>query len=79
MIISRELYPTCFWHDDCETRPGSGVMQEVKREETRSVFKCLSCGKSGYYPVGGSGCVRSEEVADFPPETRDSTRAGEDK
>lgn len=51
----------CFWHMDCE-KIVSGIMKEITVEETRSVIECLSCGKKGYYPVGGIGSLCCSEI-----------------
>mgnify|MGYP001611544894 CR=1 FL=1 len=53
-----------FWHSDCEKdKHHSGIMKEIdRREETRSLIKCLSCGKSGYYPKGDVGSLCCEEL-----------------
>jgi hypothetical protein len=66
MIINYETGPTSFWHDDCEVARGNGIMKEIRREPERTLFKCLHCGKHGYYPVGGRGMVCVDEV-EVPP------------
>jgi hypothetical protein len=46
-------------------------MKEVERERERTLVECCGCGKRGYYPVGGAGCLNVEEVmpnAQNPPE-----------
>jgi hypothetical protein len=40
-------------------------MKEIKFEEGRTLMECLSCGKKGYYPVGGLGCIEAEEVTEY--------------
>jgi hypothetical protein len=56
----------CFWHLNCE-KSSSGIMQEIKREPDKSLFKCLHCDKRGYYPVGAAGEVCAEEVKEQQP------------
>ena len=64
MLMNYQLYGRCMWHEDC-TVPlsgrGQGIMKEVVREEERSLFICLHCGKHGYYPVGGVGVIEVDE------------------
>lgn len=57
MVIDYDLGGK-FWHTDCESRFG-GIMIPVENEESRSLIRCLQCGKEGYYPVGAVGnlCV----------------------
>lgn len=57
MKVNLSRYPTCFWHIDCDKSNHAGILKEVKREEEHSLMECLDCGKLGYYPVGGSGCI----------------------
>jgi hypothetical protein len=64
MKIIFEQNPTCFWHADCEVFRGNGIMAEIRREPERSLMKCMHCGKCGYYPVGGCGCILVEEEKD---------------
>lgn len=61
MQINYERIGRCFWHDDCE-KSTQGVMKEVRREPEQTLLECLHCWKHGYYPVGGNGCVITEDV-----------------
>jgi len=52
------------WHEDCGvpfSGRGQGVMTQVKCEKEHDLFKCLHCGKFGYYPVGSVGCVEVDD------------------
>lgn len=62
MRITYERVGRCLWHEDCD-KSRSGVMREVRREESRTLLECLHCGRQGYFPVGGvSECVPVESV-----------------
>lgn len=51
------------WHGDCEVETHrSGIMVRRGKEETRTLFECLACGKRGWYPHGHSGPVCVDEV-----------------
>ena len=60
--MTYQLYGRCMWHSDCEPGNGSGVMKGIKREDDGDVFECLHCGKKGFYPVGGVGCITVDEI-----------------
>lgn len=57
------------WHSDCEESHHSGIMVTEKKEQDRTLFKCLTCGKQGYYPHGRSGTMCTDEVhnAEYAP------------
>jgi hypothetical protein len=58
----------CLWHEDCTVAGGSGVMQVVTHEESRSLLECGHCKQRGYYPKGavGSVCVDVDRSAQPP-------------
>jgi hypothetical protein len=65
MIIDYNPDQRAIWHADCANHFG-GVMHPVWNERTRTLMECLHCGKRGYYPVGGAGERRVEEVPPAP-------------
>lgn len=65
MRIKYEVYPTCFWHTDCEvSKLGIGVMKFKYRFPEYDLLVCLHCGKQGCYPVGGLGEIEVPEERD---------------
>ena len=62
MNISFQSFPNGLWHKDCDFQNRSSPMLEVSREESRTLLECAACGKRGYFPVGGVGCVKVDEV-----------------
>jgi hypothetical protein len=63
MRITYEAYGRCLWHKGCDKSP-CGIMAEIRREELRTLLRCLHCGREGYVPVGfTSVCVPVESRA----------------
>lgn len=55
MCITYERLGRCLWHEDCDKSSiRSGVMVEVRVEDTRTLLRCMSCGREGYFPVGST-------------------------
>lgn len=67
MRITYERAGRCLWHEDCD-KSRCGIMTEVRREESRTLLRCLHCERQGYFPVGAtSACVPVELITDDPP------------
>ncbi|MDP2643704.1 MAG: hypothetical protein Q8P24_02075 [Desulfobacterales bacterium] len=63
--MTYELYGKCMWHSNCGIGKANGIMKNIERKPTGDVFVCLHCGKRGFYPVGGIGCIVTDEIV-FP-------------
>lgn len=51
MLVRREV-PLCMWHPSCIPGRGNGIMREIERISTHSVWECCHCGKKCNVPIG---------------------------
>lgn len=64
MRITYERVGRCLWHEGCE-KSACGILTEERREEGRTLVRCLHCGQRGYLPVGATSvCVPVESQSD---------------
>lgn len=63
MQIEHNHKGRAFFHVDCINRFG-GVMKQGRDDGYRTMFTCLHCGASGWYPRGGVGRVTCEKYVD---------------
>ena len=58
------------WHEDCD-KSRSGIVHDEVYEDTRTLVRCLHCGRTGYFPVGATSvcvAVESRQEVETPAE-----------